>query len=160
MLKLIRCAIKSVTGRLFTASGYIGQELKGELWQHYGFTSHPREGSKGVALTLPNGSFLIATADESRTVEIDDGEVCLHTSAGCKIHLKKDDSIEITADKVVVKSEKIELGSGALEKMIKGETFMQLFNAHIHNYDGANETTAPLTLMTEILNLSKEVKNA
>jgi hypothetical protein len=155
-LKLFRAVIDKVEGRLFSAQGFIGQELKGELWQHYGFTSRPLKGAKGIALTLPNGSFLISTVDENRLIEIDEGEVCIHATPNVKIHLKSDDSIEITAEKVMVKSENIELGAGTLEKMIKGETFMELFNKHSH----LDDETPPTTPMTEELHLSKEVKNA
>jgi hypothetical protein len=167
MLKLIRAVIEKVEGRIYTAKGFVGQTLKGELWQHYGFASRPRKDAKGVVLALKNGSFLIATSDPSRTVEIDDGEVCVHASPNVKILLRTDDTIEITAEKVKVKSEKIELGNGTLEKMIKGETFMGLYNEHYHTSGDPGKPTStiittpnPDLLMTEVEHLSQEVKNA
>jgi hypothetical protein len=159
-MNLVRIIIEKIEGLIFTGAGFVGQTLKGELWQHYGFASRPRKGSKGVALTLKNGSFLIATSDPERTIEINDGEVCVHASPDVKILLTNDNTIEMTASAVKINSEKIELGKGTLEKMIKGETFMELYNSHIHYYEGEKETLAPVVPMTEILNLSAEVKNS
>lgn len=51
----------------------------------------------------------------------------------CTIKLNADGTLVIDAPvKVSVTAPAIELGAGALEKVIKGETFMQFFNQHTH----------------------------
>ena len=57
----------------------------------------------------------------------DDGEVLLLKNANGKSQLRfeQDGSVVVTA-------EKIELGAGATEKLVLGDTFMQFFNTHVH----------------------------
>ncbi|CAB4175552.1 hypothetical protein UFOVP1247_214 [uncultured Caudovirales phage] len=64
---------------------------------------------------------------------------------GASINLAPDNLITIKTDnKVVVDSKNIELGKDATESLIKGNTFMTLFNSHTH----AGAGSPPLPPMT------------
>jgi hypothetical protein len=78
---------------------------------------------------------------------------------GASINLAPDNLITLKTDnKVVVDSPNVELGSttsaAISEYIIKGETFVQLFNAHIHPGAGA----PPATPLLEDVVLSKTTK--
>mgnify|MGYP001109985069 CR=1 FL=1 len=76
------------------------------------------------------------------------------------ITLTPDGDITVEAQgKVAVKCNDVELGGEALEKMIKGETFMQFFNSHVHTGNLGAPTSPPQQPMTEA-QLSNEVKNS
>ena len=53
-----------------------------------------------------------------------------------------------TTNKVVIDSPNIELGTGALEAVIKGETFQKLFNAHTHIGNLGAPTSPPVVPLT------------
>lgn len=77
---------------------------------------------------------------------------------GASINLAPDNLITVTTDnKVVVDSPNIELGTGALEAVIKGETFQRLFNAHTHIGNLGAPTSIPTVLLTgsELSNITK-----
>jgi hypothetical protein len=59
--------------------------------------------------------------------------------------------------KVIIKSENIELGEGAVEKVIFGNKFLQLYNQHTHP-TGVGPSGVPVILMNEDLHLSKVSK--
>lgn len=108
-----------------------------ERLQEYGLTSRPVVGAEGVVL-FPNGSrdygLLIAVEDRRfRLKPLEEGEVALYTDQGDRIHLKRGGTIEIhAASKVSVVSPAVEIGDGALEKVLNGETFQAFFNSHTH----------------------------
>jgi hypothetical protein len=57
---------------------------------------------------------------------------------GSSINLAPDNTVTIKTDnKVVVDAKRVELGAGAAEAVIKGDTFLNLFNAHVHPSAGA-----------------------
>lgn len=77
---------------------------------------------------------------------------------GASINLAPDNLITVTTDnKVVVDSPNIELGTGALEAVIKGETFQRLFNAHTHIGNLGAPTSIPTVLLngSELSNITK-----
>lgn len=61
--------------------------------------------------------------------------------------------------KTVINSPLVEVGGGALEKIINGETFMTLYNAHTHAGNLGYPTSPPNTPMTAA-QLSAKVKAA
>ena len=61
--------------------------------------------------------------------------------------------------KAVVSSPLVEIGSGALEKILNGETFQTLFNTHTHSGNLGYPTSPPNTLSTAA-ELSQKVKAA
>ena len=137
---------------------------KVERLQDYGFTSRPLSGSEAVVL-FPNGSreygLVIAVEDRRyRMKSLEEGEVAIYTDEGDAIHLKRGGTIEITAAaKVVVKTAAVELGDGALEKVVNGETFQAYFNGHKHTGNLGAPTSGPIIPM-DSSHLSAVVKAA
>ena len=65
------------------------------------------------------------------------------------INVAQDNLITVTSsNKVVVDSPNIELGTGAIESLIKGETFQQLFNSHTHIGNLGAPTSPPTVPLT------------
>ena len=59
--------------------------------------------------------------------------------------------------KVIVKSQNIELGEAAVEKLIKGNTFLTLFNSHTHPTPVGPSGT-PIPTMIDNVHLSQVSK--
>lgn len=77
---------------------------KTPIIQHYGFTSRPLKGAKGVGICNGNREDLviIATDDMRYRLSIQNGEVALYTDEGDHIHLKRDNKIEIKSGKLSI----------------------------------------------------------
>jgi len=130
---------------------------KVERFQEYGFTSHPAPDTECVVV-FPGGNrdHGLVIACENRTFRLknlEQGEVALYTDEGDKIHFKRGNII-------VVESPNVEIGLGALEKIVNGETFLSLFNAHTHLGNLAVPTGPPIVPMVDAVNLSQVVKGA
>lgn len=81
------------------AQGIGNENLQGaELFQHYGFTSHPQPGTMGIVLPLGGVSshgIVIATEHGAyRLKSLRPGEVALYTDEGAKIVLRRGKLIE------------------------------------------------------------------
>ncbi|EGX3499950.1 phage baseplate assembly protein V [Salmonella enterica] len=81
------------------AQGIGNENLRGiELFQQYGFTSHPLPGTMGIVLPLggvSSHSIVIATEHGAyRLKSLEPGEVALYTDEGAKIVLKRGKLIE------------------------------------------------------------------
>lgn len=81
------------------ARGVGNENLQGaELFQHYGFTSHPQPGTMGIVLPLGGVSshgIVIATEHGAyRLKSLKPGEVALYTDEGAKIVLRRGKLIE------------------------------------------------------------------
>ncbi|EEC0216868.1 phage baseplate assembly protein V [Salmonella enterica] len=81
------------------AQGIGNESLQGaELFQHYGFTSHPQPGTMGIVLPLGGVSshgIVIATEHGAyRLKSLKPGEVALYTDEGAKIVLRRGKLIE------------------------------------------------------------------
>lgn len=93
-----------------------------ERFQEYGFTSYPKQGAEAVVL------FAAGNRDHGLVIAVDDrryrlkplaqGEVALYDDQGQKIVLHRD-RIEVTAPKVVVKSDNVRLGGEGGEKVAR-----------------------------------------
>jgi phage baseplate assembly protein V len=116
--------------------------LKGEVneniarMQNYGFTSRPISGAEALVL-FPSGNreHGIAVVVDDRTYRLKglaEGEVALYDDQGQIVHIKRDRILIQTSKKIVLDGPNIELGSTALEKVLKGETFQSFFNSHTH----------------------------
>ena len=127
-----------------------------EHFQEYGFTSVPLAGAEAVVIS-PQGNteHLIALTIGDRRFRLKSlapGEVALYTDEGDKIHFKRGGKIQIFSDNV-------EIGKAALEKIVNGETFQTLFNAHTHTGNLGIPTGPPLIPM-DATHLSAKVKAA
>lgn len=70
------------------------------------------------------------------------------------INITADNNVNVEATKVIIdQSDTIELGSGASEKVVLGDSFMTLFNSHTHTTLGI-PTTPPNVPMTPAQHLS------
>lgn len=111
--------------------------------------------------------FEIKSKDEKTSITITpDGNVTV-TNAG-DITLQNDGNVilnnkgDLTAEvkgKTAIKCETVEVGGAALEKMIKGETFMQFFNSHVH-LGNLGAPTSPPQVPMSAAQLSTNVKNS
>jgi phage baseplate assembly protein V len=89
--------------------GLAGEQVVGELAQHYGFTSAPLPGAEFIALPIGGSSkhvVVIATEDAQYRLRVKDGEVALYTDEGDHVHLKRGRVIEVETETLLVKASK------------------------------------------------------
>lgn len=105
------------------------------------------------------------TDKNSNRISMEGDKVIVENSKGARITISgekievESKSITLSAEKVSVeKANSIELGSGASEALIKGQSFMQLFNAHTHMC-APGASSPPTSPMTPAM-LSQKVKTA
>jgi hypothetical protein len=114
---------------------YDGEALPGVLKMMY-------TKSKGLMLSLGNASVQLDTQNG--------GELRVVVKMG-------DDEIRMEQSKVIVKCQNIELGEGAIEKLVKGSTFLTYFNSHTHpTWVGPSGT--PIVQMVDATHLSQVSK--
>jgi len=124
-----------------------------ERVQDYGLTSFPRKGAEALI------GFINGNKDHGVAIKVDDsrvrpknlqeGEVVLYHESGSKIYMKSNGDINIeSAGKVTLDGDSIELGSGVLEKLIKGDSFLTFFNSHVHVVPGIGPSAVPTAPMT------------
>jgi hypothetical protein len=106
--------------------------------------------SKGLVFQLGEATIQIDTQNEGTNKEklrivlkMNDDEIRMEKSGG--------------KQKVIVKSENIELGDGAAEKLILGNKFLDLFNQHTHP-TGVGPSGVPVIPMIDIQHLSQVSK--
>jgi hypothetical protein len=96
-------------------------------------------------------SVLIQTASGNSKVEIlDDGKM--------NITQKGDITVKSDGKVIIDHSSAIELGAGASEKVVLGDTFMSLFNSHTHVGNMGAPTSPPTAPMTPTHLSQKNVK--
>ncbi|EJP3174574.1 phage baseplate assembly protein V [Salmonella enterica] len=98
------------------AQGIGNENLQGaELFQHYGFTSHPQPGTMGIVLPLGGVSshgIVIATEHGAyRLKSLKPGEVALYTDEGAKIVLRRGKLIEVDCETFRVNCTDFEVNS-------------------------------------------------
>ncbi|EJK7241903.1 phage baseplate assembly protein V [Salmonella enterica] len=98
------------------AQGIGNENLQGaEMFQHYGFTSHPQPGTMGIVLPLGGVSshgIVIATEHGAyRLKSLKPGEVALYTDEGAKIVLKRGKLIEADCETFRVNCTDFEVNS-------------------------------------------------
>lgn len=141
----------------------------------YGISSKPAKSVWAYFLNLGGdllSPVIVAELDKMRPEPSTDGEVIFYCRSGSSfpviltlktdgtLHLKSDKIVEVETPKVVVKSDAIELGKASLEKIVNGESFKTLYNAHKHTFLGSpTEPVMPDGLMKDE-HLSSVVKGA
>jgi|GEM_PF-5173562 len=94
-------------------------------------------------------------ADGSAAFEIDeteDGEIVIESDQGnCRVRIGPDGTV--TLDGASIK-----LGAGAVEALIKGDTFMAFFNTHTHPVTAVETPTGPPVIPMSGLQLSSTSK--
>lgn len=69
-----------------------------DLFQDYGFTSRPLDGAEAVAVCVGgsrDNGLVIATEDSRYRVAVENGEVCIYTDEGDKVHFKRNNIIQV-----------------------------------------------------------------
>ena len=87
-----------------------GEMVEGaERAQQYGFTSHPQSGAEAIIVHVGadrSHPIILAIDDRRYRVQaLKTGEVCIYTDEGDKIHLKRENIIEVTTKRFIVKAE-------------------------------------------------------
>ncbi len=130
MLNMIRGIVQSISEKLskhFTGTGRWNETITDrEMFQHYGFTSHPLNGAE--VLVLHKGNVLISVAEEDQRyrLQIQDGEVALYTDQGDAVYLKRGNIMEL-------RTKTLQIGDASASHPIPlGDILEQRFNAHIH----------------------------
>lgn len=131
---------------------------------------------KQVVLQDSEGSKLLLNATDKK-LEIEDanknkiamesGKITIANSEGTTIVLEggklqiQSQNVEIAASQVKISNaSSIELGSGASEALVKGQSFMALFNSHIHTATSWGAPTTPPMMQMTPAQLSTTVKTS
>jgi hypothetical protein len=109
----------------------------------------------GKGLTLYHKeSQLVINPDSSITIEHKGGESIVEL-IGDTINIVSASQVNVTTQKVVVDhSDVVELGAGAAEKLVLGDSFLKLFNQHTHIGNSGAPTSPPIQPMTPLSHLS------
>ncbi|WP_416053136.1 phage baseplate assembly protein V [Cupriavidus basilensis] len=106
---------------LAQGNGLAGEQLQdAELFQHYGMTSNPPEGTMAVVLPIggkTSHGIIIATEHGSyRLKALKSGEVAIYTDEGDSVHLRRGRVIEVTTKVFrVIAEEKVEFVTPLVE---------------------------------------------
>lgn len=110
----------------------------------------------------PDNSVEIINANGDSMVMLNDGNITFTHSA--KFIINSNDNTEINCKDAIINcqnmvvnhSSSIELGKGATEKLVLGDSFLQLFNQHRHIGNRGKPTSPPILPMTASQHLSKK----
>lgn len=110
----------------------------------------------------PDNSVEIINANGDKIVMLNDGNITFTHSA--KFIINSIDNTEINCNDAIINcknmivnhSSSIELGQGASEKLVLGDSFLALFNQHTHIGNLGAPTSPPITPMTPAQHLSKK----
>ncbi len=129
-----------------------------EMVQPYGFASRPEPGAEVVPVFLngnrDHGVAIVVDSSGDRIKLNANGDVAIFRSTGEQVYL--------SAGKVVVKADNIELGEGTLKKLMT-ETAMSVYNSHTHSVPLPSPTTPTLTttpvpVMSDLTSLTSKTK--
>lgn len=137
---------------------FAGEVREMERFQNYGFTSVPLPNAEGACVFVSgnreHGICLAIDDRRYRIKNLGNGQVAIYDASGSQILLKNNNEIEVTAtSKVKINSDSIELGEDALQKILKGETFQALYNAHTH-LGNLGVNTGPPVVQSDATQLS------
>lgn len=108
---------------------------------------------KGLVITLKNSLINIAP-DSSIVIEHKDTKSSIYL-VGDEIQISSESTVNVTTKNVVIDhSETVELGAGASEKLVLGDSFMALYNSHTHIGNFGAPTSPPISPMTPVSHLS------
>ena len=100
---------------------------------------------------------VIYTRKKGLLLELGNASVQLDTQNGGELRVvikMGDDEIRMENQQVIINSNSIELGENAAEKLILGDTFLQLFNTHTHP-TAVGPSGVPVVPMQDELHLSQ-----
>jgi hypothetical protein len=110
---------------------------------------------KGLNIFHKDSSIII-NPDSSITIQHKDTESIIEL-IGNTINVVSTQQVNITTEKAVIDASAIELGEGAAEALIKGNTFQKIFNQHTHIGNLGAPTSPPIVPLTgsELSQISK-----
>ena len=88
----------------------------------------------------PGELHLFYTKQKGLVFELDNAKIQLDTRDGGQLRIvlqMGNDEIRMEDNKVIVNSRNIELGEGAIESVIKGDSFKTIYDSHTHPTNGA-----------------------
>lgn len=105
---------------------------------------------KGLIITLKSSLINIAP-DSSIVIEHKDSQSSIYL-VGDEIQISSENTVNVTTKNVVIDhSESVELGAGATERVVLGDSFMSFFNSHVHIGNFGAPTTPPTMPMLDTL---------
>jgi len=123
--------------------------------------------AQGAKILIKNADGKInITTDSEININCDTAKITAITKAEVTaptINAIAETTAKIESPLVNVVSDEVNLGSGTVEKLLKGETFQTLFNAHTHLYapgPGGPVPTAPPTAPSTPTELTENVKGS
>lgn len=113
---------------------------------------------KGILIFHKNSQIII-NPDSSITIEHSGGQSIIELIGG-NINIVSQTQINVISPKCVIDSGNVEIGEGASEKLVLGDSFKELFNNHTHigNLGAPTSPPFPPMPMNDILHLSKIAK--
>lgn len=104
----------------------------------FGITSKAPVDSNCIIMSDGTIAFVTATEGLDYEIEVEEGEVAIHNSENNVVTFKKDGSIHVKSDHVVVESEKVEFNGDSREFVTHAELdialqkYVALINSHTH----------------------------
>ena len=113
----------------------------------------------GITIQTNKGKKVSLSDSKSEVIISDEKENRLHiTSDGVKVQDQHGNEVTLGPGGITIQSsKKIEIGEGASEALVKGKTFVKLFNSHIHNHP-LGPTSPPAVPLQAKAVLSEKVK--
>jgi hypothetical protein len=112
---------------------------------------------KSIDIHTASSNSKILIEDDGKLTVYHKGDIKIDCDANAKISVKN--NVDLKCTKLVVNhSASIELGQGAVEPLVLGNTFMSLFNAHTHVGNLGAPTSPPMVPMTPTHLSQKQVK--
>ena len=133
----------------------ISDDLQAELREENSY-----EGTQSIIYdseAQPGTLKVIYTRKKGLTLQLGDASVQLDTQNGGQLRVvikMGNDEIRMEDQKVIINSGTIELGEGATEKLVLGDTFLELFNTHTHP-TAVGPSGVPVVLMQDQIHLSQ-----
>lgn len=104
---------------------------------------------KGLIITLKSSLINIAP-DSSIVIEHKDSKSAIYL-VGDEIQISSENTVNVTTKNVVIDhSETVELGAGASERLVLGDSFMSFFNQHVHIGNFGAPTSPPVMPMLDL----------
>lgn len=104
---IVKSVVQGVIQRVSATVWGDGSIDNRELFQHYGFTSRPKEGAEVIFIRQGGQIIAIGSDDRRYRISLENGEAALYTDEGDKIHLKRGRIIEIIGGEKVIATTKV-----------------------------------------------------
>ena len=124
-----------------------------ESFQHYGYTSRPQKGAEAILLLEDNKIYALAEDDRRYRIAVENGEVCIYTDEGDKVHFKRNKTIHIVSGNKLIADVKNEVTINTKDKT------ENIFHDRKSNVDNDDTTIVKKKSTLEAKNSVEDVKN-